>query len=200
MRATKHQTLEYHGPIKANLEEAMRAIDGPLPDTIAARGDVNRNVLAATNPHQSGAQVAAHALAEAISDGDLPKINAWRDIRLDGERVVGGEDAADDPIIIRMTGCPNGCTRPFIAEVGLVGKGPERYNLYLGAAHDGSRLGKLYADDLPAKDIAPTLDPLFAAYAAEREAGEHFGDYLVRAGRVARAANGPDFHMNVAAA
>ena len=101
---------------------------------------------------------------------------------------------AEDPITIRMTGCPNGCARPYIAEIGLVGKGPERYNLYLGAAFDGSRLGKLYADDLPAKDIAATLDPLFKSYAAEREAGERFGDYLVRAGHVALTINGPDFH------
>ena len=101
---------------------------------------------------------------------------------------------ADEPITIRMTGCPNGCARPYIAEIGLVGKGPERYNLYLGAAHDGSRLGKLYADDVPAREIAATLDPLFAAYARGRAGDEHFGDYCVRAGHVARTVNGPDFH------
>src|SRR3954454_14710272 len=54
----------------------------------------------------------------------------------------------EQEIVIRMTGCPNGCARPYLAEIGLVGKGPGRYNLYLGAAADGSRLSKLYAEDL----------------------------------------------------
>ena len=65
-----------------------------------------------------------------------------------------------------MTGCPNGCARPYLAEIGLVGKGPGRYNLYLGAAFDGSRLSKLYAEDLDHDGIVAALDPLFAAYAA----------------------------------
>ena len=74
---------------------------------------------------------------------------------------------AEDEITIRMTGCPNGCARPYIAEIGLVGKGPGRYNLYLGGAFDGSRLSKLYAEDLGHDGIVAALDPLFAAYAHE---------------------------------
>ncbi|MDQ4135888.1 MAG: NADPH-dependent assimilatory sulfite reductase hemoprotein subunit [Pseudomonadota bacterium] len=101
---------------------------------------------------------------------------------------------AEDEITIRMTGCPNGCARPYIAEIGLVGKGPERYNLYLGAAFDGSRLSKLYAEDVGHDAIVATLDPLFAAYACEREEGERFGDFVIRAGFVAQTANGQDFH------
>ena len=69
-----------------------------------------------------------------------------------------------------MTGCPNGCARPYIAEIGLVGKGPGRYNLYLGGAFDGSRLSKLYAEDLGHDGIVAALDPLFAAYAQEARA------------------------------
>ena len=57
-----------------------------------------------------------------------------------------------------MTGCPNGCARPYIAEIGLVGKGPGRYNLYLGGAFDGSRLSKLYAEDLDHAGIVAALD------------------------------------------
>ena len=98
-----------------------------------------------------------------------------------------------------MTGCPNGCARPYLAEIGLVGKGPGRYNLYLGAAFDGSRLSKLYAENLDHAAIIARLDPIFAAYAAEREAGEHFGDFVIRAGFVARTGNGRDFHCNVGA-
>lgn len=468
LRATTRQTFQYHGVIKSNLKRTMAAIDATLLDTIAACGDVNRNVMAATNPAQTGAHKAAYQLAKDISDSLLPKTSAWREIWLDGERVVGGEDAAeiepiygrtylprkfktvvavppsnevdifahdlgfiaildeksqvtgwnvtvgggmgmthgetdtfprtadvmcfvapedalkvaeavmtvqrdwgnrkvrknarlkytieryglaafraevetrvgkpladpkpfaftgngdrygwtegddgrhhltlyvasgrikdyengpqlltglrriaeihegdfrltgnqnviianvpaakraeiealvdqygmmkgasalrrnsmacvalptcglalaeserylpslmdeleaslashglqDDEITIRMTGCPNGCARPFIAEIGLVGRGPERYHLYLGAAFDGSRLGKLYAEDVSASEIKTLLDPLFAAYARNKQAGERFGDYLIRDGYVTRTINGPDFHESTGA-
>jgi sulfite reductase (NADPH) hemoprotein beta-component len=114
------------------------------------------------------------------------------------ERLAAHGLCADD-IVIRMTGCPNGCARPYLAEIGLVGKGPGRYNLYLGAAFDGSRLSKLYAEDVDHAAIVARLDPLFAAYAAERNAGEHFGDFVIRAGFVARTGNGRDFHANAGA-
>lgn len=106
--------------------------------------------------------------------------------------------SADD-IVIRMTGCPNGCARPYLAEIGLVGKGPGRYNLYLGAAFDGSRLSKLYAENLNHEGIVNTLDPVFAAYARERQPDERFGEFAVRAGFVAETSNGRDFHANAGA-
>lgn len=468
LRATTRQTFQYHGVIKANLKRTMAAIDATLLDTIAACGDVNRNVMAATNPAQSGAHKAAYQLGKDISDSLLPKTNAWREIWLDGERVVGGEEVAevepiygktylprkfkiviavppsnevdvfahdlgfiaildkentvigwnvtvgggmgmthgetdtfprtadvmafcqpedalkvaeavmtvqrdwgnrkvrknarlkytieryglaafraevekrvgkplaepkpytftnngdrygwtegddgrhhltlyvasgrikdyadgphlltglrriaeihegdfrltgnqnviianvpaekraeiealvdqygltkgasalrrnsiacvalptcglalaeserylpdlmteletslashglqDDEITIRMTGCPNGCARPYIAEIGFVGRGPERYHLYLGAAFDGSRLSKLYAEDVTTTEIKAILDPLFAAYAKNKQKGERFGDYLIRDGFVTRTTNGPDFHENTGA-
>lgn len=102
----------------------------------------------------------------------------------------------DKEIVIRMTGCPNGCARPYIAEIGFVGKGPGRYNMYLGGAFNGERLSKLYGDSLTEDEILAALDPLFAAYAAERQADEHFGDFLIRTGRVVRTINGPDFHAD----
>ncbi|MDB5647043.1 MAG: sulfite reductase, partial [Methylobacterium sp.] len=95
LRATTRQTFQYHGVIKSNLKRTMAAIDATLLDTIAACGDVNRNVMAATNPAQSGAHKAAYQLGKDISDSLLPKTNAWREIWLDGERVVGGEDVAE---------------------------------------------------------------------------------------------------------
>ncbi|HEY7997613.1 MAG TPA: NADPH-dependent assimilatory sulfite reductase hemoprotein subunit [Pseudolabrys sp.] len=104
---------------------------------------------------------------------------------------------SDDDIVIRMTGCPNGCARPYIAEIGLVGKGPGRYNLYLGAAFDGSRMNKLFVEDLDHDGIIAALDPIFAAYAAGRQKGERFGDFTIRAGYVAATSNGLDFHANV---
>jgi sulfite reductase (NADPH) hemoprotein beta-component len=103
---------------------------------------------------------------------------------------------AGDEITIRMTGCPNGCARPYISEIGLVGKGPGRYNLYLGGAFEGSRLSKLYAEDLEHDAIVAALEPLFAVYAKERIAGERFGDFLIRSKRIAQTTNGRDFHAD----
>ncbi len=130
-------------------------------------------------------------LALAESERYLPDLLGALD-----ERLAAHGLSADD-IVIRMTGCPNGCARPYLAEIGLVGKGPARYNLYLGAAFDGSRLNKLYAEDLDHAGIVAALDPLFAAYAAQRRRGERFGDFVVRAGFVAKTGNGRDFHANV---
>lgn len=90
----------------------------------------------------------------------------------------------DDEIVIRMTGCPNGCARPFLAEIGFVGKAPGKYNLYLGAAFDGSRLARLHTESAPVARIIPILQPLLARYKAEREKGEHFGDFCMRVGIV----------------
>ncbi len=112
------------------------------------------------------------------------------------ERLAAYNLSADD-IVIRMTGCPNGCARPYLAEIALVGKGPGRYNLYLGAAFDGSRMNKLYAEDLDHNGIVAALDPIFAAYASSRQKGERFGAFTIRAGYVVASANGRDFHANV---
>src|SRR5204863_1954363 len=132
-------------------------------------------------------------LARAEIERYLPDLITALDERL------AAYGLSDDDIVIRMTGCPNGCARPDLAEVGLVGKGPGRYNLYLGAAFDGSRISKLYAEDLQHDQIIATLDPVFRAYAKEREPNERFGEFTIRAGFVARTTNGADFHANVGA-
>jgi sulfite reductase (NADPH) hemoprotein beta-component len=130
-------------------------------------------------------------LALAESERYLPDLMTALDESL------AAHGLSSDDIVIRMTGCPNGCARPYLAEIGLVGKGPGRYNLYLGAAFDGSRLSKLYDEDLDHNAIVAALDPVFAAYAAERQKGERFGDFTIRAGLVAATGNGRDFHANV---
>ncbi|HMO30497.1 NADPH-dependent assimilatory sulfite reductase hemoprotein subunit [Enterovirga sp.] len=132
-------------------------------------------------------------LALAESERYLPSLITLLDERL-AAHGLGGE-----PITIRMTGCPNGCARPYLAEIGLVGKGPGRYNLYLGAAFDGSRLSKLYLDNAEEAAIVAALDPVFAAFARERRPGERFGDFVIRAGFVAQTRNGLDFHDHTGA-
>jgi sulfite reductase (NADPH) hemoprotein beta-component len=99
-----------------------------------------------------------------------------------------------DEIVIRMTGCPNGCARPYLAEIGLVGRGPGTYNLYLGAAFDGTRLNKLYRQDVGHDAILDALRPLLLSYAKERGDGEPFGDFVIRQGVVKATRKGPDFH------
>lgn len=91
----------------------------------------------------------------------------------------------DAPILVRISGCPNGCSRPYLGEIALVGKAPGRYNLMLGADHRGQRLNTLYRENITEAEIVEALDPLFARYAAERNDGEGFGDFLHRAGIVA---------------
>jgi sulfite reductase (NADPH) hemoprotein beta-component len=129
-------------------------------------------------------------LALAESERYLPDLLAALD-----ERLAAYGLSADD-IVIRMTGCPNGCARPYLAEIGLVGKGPGRYNLYLGGAFDGSRLNKLYRQDLDHAGLVAALDPLLAAYAGGRGPAERFSTFLIRAGFVAATVNGGDFHAH----
>ncbi len=102
---------------------------------------------------------------------------------------------ADPGLVMRMTGCPNGCARPYLAEVGLVGKGPGRYNLLLGGDGTGTRINRLYRENLDEAGILTALDHLFGRYAAQRQQGERFGDYVIRAGIVRRVDNpAEDFH------
>jgi sulfite reductase (NADPH) hemoprotein beta-component len=114
----------------------------------------------------------AMAEAERYLDEALDKVQALLD-----RHGVGGQS-----ILLRISGCPNGCSRPYLGEIALVGKAPGRYNLMLGADHRGQRLNRLYRENITEAEILAALDPLIARYAAERNVGEHFGDFLLRAG------------------
>jgi len=87
---------------------------------------------------------------------------------------------ADEEIIVRMTGCPNGCARPYTAELALVGRAPGKYQLYLGGNESGTRLGRLYKESVKNEDLAAELRPLFAQFARERNGAERFGDFCQR--------------------
>nr|WP_321451109.1 NADPH-dependent assimilatory sulfite reductase hemoprotein subunit [uncultured Carboxylicivirga sp.] len=86
----------------------------------------------------------------------------------------------NDDILIRMTGCPNGCGRPFLGEIGLVGRAPGRYNLYLGAGFSGNRLNTLYKEMVNEEEILSLLEPLLKQYSEERNEAEKFGDFVIR--------------------
>jgi sulfite reductase (NADPH) hemoprotein beta-component len=128
-------------------------------------------------------------LALAESERNLPNLVDELD------KVVRAAGLAEQSIHIRSSGCPNGCARPYLGEIGLVGKVPGKYNLYLGAAHDGSRLNKLYKEAITNEQIVAELTPILQRYAAEKLPGEAFGDFVIRAGYVKAVTSGAvDFH------
>jgi sulfite reductase (NADPH) hemoprotein beta-component len=126
-------------------------------------------------------------LAMAESERYLPSLLDKLDAMAEAAG-LGGE-----PISIRMSGCPNGCSRPYLGEIALVGKAPGKYNLYLGASASGDRLNALYKETIGEAEILAALEPLFARYATERETHERFGDFVVRAGIVRKMTAGREF-------
>lgn len=100
----------------------------------------------------------------------------------------------NEPILIRMTGCPNGCARSSLGEIGFIGKAPGKYNLYLGAGFYGQRLNKLYRENINEEQILAELIPILQRYARERNPGQRFGDFVIKAGYVKEVLAGKDFH------
>ena len=118
------------------------------------------------------------ALAMAEAERYLPDFTAKL------QPLLEAHGLAEAPILLRISGCPNGCSRPYLGEIALVGKAPGRYNLMLGADHRGQRLNTLYRENITEAEILASLEPLLAAYAASRRDGEGFGDFLLRTGVV----------------
>jgi sulfite reductase (NADPH) hemoprotein beta-component len=171
-RLTANQNL-----LIANLDASQReAVDALVReyalDTHVAASPVRKAALACVALPTCG-------LAMAEAERYLP---AFVD-RIETLLSKHGLDGAD--LHIRLSGCPNGCSRPYLGEIALVGKAPGRYNLMIGADHRGQRLNTLYRENIDEAAILAALDPLFARYATERGTGERFGDFLVRAGVVA---------------
>ncbi|MBJ6611604.1 MAG: NADPH-dependent assimilatory sulfite reductase hemoprotein subunit [Candidatus Thiothrix moscowensis] len=141
---------------------------------------------AADASHLSGlrrnsiACVALNTCPQAMAEAEryLPDLISKLEVSLDKYGL------RNDDIKIRMTGCPNGCGRSVLGEIGLIGKSPGRYHLYLGASFNGDRLNTLYRENLDETAILTTLDALFAAYAAQRRDAETFGDFVIRQGYV----------------
>lgn len=96
------------------------------------------------------------------------------------DRIIEDYGLQQDLITIRMTGCPNGCARSRLGEIGLIGRSVGKYNLYLGASHNGDRLNTLYREMLSETDILASLDEVLKRYAGERTEGETFGDFVHR--------------------
>ncbi|KAI0343116.1 sulphite reductase hemo protein, beta subunit [Trametopsis cervina] len=109
------------------------------------------------------------------------------------EKICEENGLRNDSIVMRMTGCPNGCARPWLAEVAFVGKAPGSYMMLLGGGYHGQRLNKVYRDAVSEPEILAILKPMIKRYALERLDGEHFGDFVIRAGYIAPTESGKTF-------
>ena len=96
------------------------------------------------------------------------------------ENLLNELGISEEELIIRMTGCPNGCARPYMAEIGLVGKGPNKYQIYFGGNEAGTRLNWVYKDSVKGEDLINELRPVLAGYVQERQPNERFGDFCHR--------------------
>lgn len=110
------------------------------------------------------------------------------------EEILDEVGLREEEIVIRMSGCPNGCSRPALAEIAFIGKAPGKYNMYLGGGFTGDRLNRLYRENIGEQEILENLRTILTDYADNRYEGEHFGDYVIRAGYVDKVTDGRDFH------
>lgn len=100
------------------------------------------------------------------------------------EKIMSSHGVGNEEIVLRVTGCPNGCGRAMLSEVGLIGKAPDRYNLHLGGNRTGTRIPRMYRENISSAAILSVLEELIGRWSQERADGEDFGDYLIRAGVV----------------
>ncbi|TFK51654.1 sulphite reductase hemo protein, beta subunit [Heliocybe sulcata] len=110
------------------------------------------------------------------------------------EKMCEENGLRNDSIVMRMTGCPNGCARPYLAEVAFVGKAPGTYLMLLGGGYYGQRLNKIYRESVTEPEILAILNPMIKQYALERLEGEHFGDFAIRAGYIAPTTSGAEWY------
>jgi sulfite reductase (NADPH) hemoprotein beta-component len=172
-RMTSNQNL-----VISNLGDAQKAAVEAL---VVRHGLDAGNALPTALARKAMACVALPTCGLAMAEAEryLPDFTSKLQPLLEKHALV------EAPIVLRISGCPNGCSRPYLAEIALVGKAPGRYNLMLGGDHRGQRLNTLYRENITEDEILGALDPLFGRYAAGREDGEGFGDFLHRAGAIA---------------
>lgn len=205
------RVLDFPGkPLKTGLAEIAKIHQGDL------RMTANQNLIIAGVPLEQKAQIEQLARQYGLLDDShseqrknsmacvsfptcpLAMAEAERylpELVTKVEGLLSKNGVADDHIVLRVTGCPNGCGRAMLAEVGLVGRAPGKYNVYLGGNKVGTRIPKLFLDNVAEAEILAQLDQLIGRWATERQAGEDFGDFVIRSGVVAEVkVSKTDFH------
>lgn len=179
-RLTPNQNLIIAGVRR----EERAAIDALLAEHSIGQEAVSqlrRNAIACVALPTCGL---AMAESERYLPGLLEKIEA----------PLSDHGLADEPITLRMSGCPNGCSRPYIAEIGLTGRAPGKYNLYFGGGFHGQRLNAMVRENIGEAEILDLLAETIRRYAREREPGEAFGDFTIRAAIVREVTEGRFFN------
>jgi len=176
-RLTPNQNL-----VIAGVEPSAKA----FIDALVVRYGLDRHARATPVARDALACVALPTCALAMAEAEryLPRLTQLVEERLAANGLAG------EPLALRITGCPNGCARPYLAEVALIGKAPGRYNLYFGGDARGQRLNTLRLENVDEVAIVAELDRAFAQFARERQPGERFGDFAWRAGLTAAAQAG----------
>lgn len=203
--------LDYPGkPLKTGVAELAKIHKGDF------RMTANQNLIVAGVAEEDKAEIEKIARAHGLMDDGVsnqrkdsmacvafptcPLAMAEAERYLPGlvtdvEGILAKHNAADESIILRVTGCPNGCGRAMLAEIGLVGKGPSKYNMHLGGNLAGTRVPKMYKENLNEEDIVAEIDQLVARWVAERNDNEAFGDFVIRVGIIAEVkVSKQDFH------
>mgnify|MGYP001379976194 FL=1 len=183
-------------PLKSGIAEIAKIHHGDF------RLTANQNLIVAGVPESEKAKVEAiarsHGLMEnvtaqrensmacvAFPTCPLAMAEAERflpDFVTRVEAIMNEHGVGDEHIVLRVTGCPNGCGRAMLAEIGLVGKAPGRYNLHIGGNRIGTRIPRMYRENINEEEILISINELVGRWATEREADEGFGDFTIRAG------------------
>ncbi|MCE3232372.1 MAG: Sulfite reductase (Ferredoxin) [Rickettsiaceae bacterium] len=158
---------------KADIAAILKAHKVPLVEEIT---NLDRNFLAC---------VALPTCGKALADAERVRDPLVVDI----EKVMQKHGILDEKISIRIAGCPNGCSRPYVGDIGIVGRMPGHYAMFIGGDFEGTRLSTKILDRVPYENVPNVLDILFARYADEKSANEGFGDYAHRIGEIVLAKN-----------
>lgn len=179
LRLTPNQNLVLTGVSAGERSDIEQILQSANLDGSARHSPLRKHAMACVAMPTCG-------LAMAEAERYLP------DLVSRFEDLAARHGIEDQPINIRMSGCPNGCSRPYLGEIGLVGRAPGRYNLYLGASFNGDRLNKLVLDNADEAAIVDAVDGWFRRFAAKRQRAETFGNFAVRTGLVAGTSHGSE--------
>jgi sulfite reductase (NADPH) hemoprotein beta-component len=186
MRLTSNQNI-----IVAGVAPEDKAGIDALMDQYGISSRQNRSALRLNSMACVALPTCGLSLAE--SERYLP------DLITELEEILDDVGLTQDAITIRMTGCPNGCARPYIAEIAFVGRAPGKYNIHLGGGFIGDRIGGIWQRSVKGEEIAGLLRPVFERYAKERNEGEKFGDFVIRVGIIHEVTHGSEVHKEHAA-